>query len=245
MRTVQRFINLLGYKSVRFQREYNVEVNNAFSYESILFRRYAPWQDDKTFIQLYQEIREYTLVDIYRLYELYTLAKQCAEIEGSVLEVGAWRGGSCVVIAKAFSHLLSKPTIYCCDTFQGVANATAIDKDYKGGEHADTSKQLVQNLFEKQKVGDIKILKGIFPEETAHLISDTTFRFCHIDVDVFQSAKNILEYVWPKLSVGGIVVFDDYGFISCNGVTTLVNGLNLNNCTKIYNLNGHAILIKS
>jgi O-methyltransferase len=245
MKKIQHVINLFGYKSASFDRKKNIEKRNDYSYEAILFRRYAPWCDDEKFAKIYEQIKDFTLVDIYRLYELYSLAKQTENVEGGVIEVGAWRGGSSVILAKAFSDSNNMPEFYCCDTFEGVANATEADKEYKGGEHADTSLQLVQKLFNDTGVGFIKILKGIFPEETASSLSEEKFRFCHIDVDVFKSAKLILEYVWPRLSVNGIVVFDDYGFISCNGVTKLVNEVKLDNCKMIYNLNGHAIFIKT
>ena len=65
-------------------------------------------------------------------------------------------------------------------------------------------------------------------------------------MDVYQSAKDIFEWAWPKMDVGGIVVFDDYGFSSCNGVTELVNQYKTrDDLCFIHNLNGHAILIKT
>jgi O-methyltransferase len=63
---------------------------------------------------------------------------------------------------------------------------------------------------------------------------------------VYQSAKDVLEWVWPKLSKGGIVVFDDYGFKGCDGVARLVNEEKLKkDRICIYNLNGHAVFIKT
>jgi O-methyltransferase len=54
-----------------------------------------------------------------------------------------------------------------------------------------------------------------------------------------------MEYVWPRLVSGGIVVFDDYGTHGCEGVTRLVNEMSvLNDRTFIYNANGHGILLK-
>jgi O-methyltransferase len=50
--------------------------------------------------------------------------------------------------------------------------------------------------------------------------------------------------VWPRLSVGGIVVFDDYGFLRCEGVTKLVDEMNLTDGIKMYNLNGQAVIVK-
>ena len=50
---------------------------------------------------------------------------------------------------------------------------------------------------------------------------------------------------WPRLVPGGIVVFDDYGFYACGGVTRMVNDL-VDEPDKlvIYNVNGHALVIK-
>jgi O-methyltransferase len=69
--------------------------------------------------------------------------------------------------------------------------------------------------------------------------------FCHIDVDVYQSAKDIVDWIWDKLVVGGIIVFDDYGFPTCTGVTKYVNEQDGKpDRLIIYNINGHAIMIK-
>jgi len=54
-------------------------------------------------------------------------------------------------------------------------------------------------------------------------IADRSFRFCHIDVDAYQSGKDVLSWVWPSLAVGGIVVFDDFGFSSTRGIAALVH----------------------
>ena len=48
-------------------------------------------------------------------------------------------------------------------------------------------------------------------------VADRRFRLAHIDVDVYQSAADVLDWVWPRLSPGGVVVFDDYGFPATPG----------------------------
>ena len=70
-------------------------------------------------------------------------------------------------------------------------------------------------------------------------------KLCHIDVDTYLSAKEIFDYAWPKIPVGGIVVFDDYGFWTCEGVTKYFNALDLKDGRKIHNLNGHGIIVKT
>jgi O-methyltransferase len=45
--------------------------------------------------------------------------------------------------------------------------------------------------------------------------------------------------------IGGIIVFDDYGFSGCGGITKYVNEeRNKNDRLIIHNLNGHGIIIK-
>jgi O-methyltransferase len=62
---------------------------------------------------------------------------------------------------------------------------------------------------------------------------------------VYSSAKGVVEWGIPLLSQGGVIVFDDYGFSGCEGVTRLVNSLRTDRrFLFIHNLNGHAILIK-
>ena len=62
-------------------------------------------------------------------------------------------------------------------------------------------------------------------------------------MDVYKSAKQSSEFLLTRIFDCGIVVYDDYGFQFCGGVTQYVNELKRNH-RVIHNLNGHAILIK-
>ncbi len=229
--------NLILQKIVKYDEDY----------EFVLpYANYAPWVSDKCFNQTYEKIKNYSLVDKYRCYELWQLVDETSKLEGALIEVGVWRGGSGALIANKAKLSGITDNVYLCDTFAGVVKAGKKDSRYKGGEHADTSKQVVEDLINKMKLDNVKILIGVFPEETSHHMHENVFRFCHVDVDVYQSAKDIVEWLWPKLVIGGIVVFDDYGFFECNGVTKYVNQeRRKKDRLVIHNLNGHAILIKT
>ncbi|MNC63802.1 hypothetical protein D3C75_1139530 [compost metagenome] len=68
----------------------------------------------------------------------------------------------------------------------------------------------------------------------------------HIDVDVYESARDVLNWALPRLVPGAVVVFDDYGFFGCEGVTRLVNDFIVENpdFRFLHNLNGHAVLVR-
>ncbi|THB62820.1 MAG: methyltransferase [Spirochaetaceae bacterium] len=210
---------------------------------------YSPWLLDAEFQKSYELVKDNTLVDQYRCYSLWQLARQVCHLPGDILEVGVWRGGTGALLKQATGG--AGKHLWLADTFQGVVKAGPKDDFYKGGEHADTSRETVESLISKTEgLTGVSILEGIFPDETAEALNDRCFCFCHIDVDVYQSAKDILEWVWPRLSSAGVVVFDDYGFLGCDGVTALGDELLVAACLAqqdyllTYNLNGQAILVK-
>ncbi len=208
------------------------------------YTTYAPWVDDLEFNEIYEVVKENTMVDIYRLYELWSFIKRNKKLSGNILEVGVWRGGSGCILAKS-AQLFSDCQVYLADTFSGVVKASEHDPIYKGGEHSDTGVEIVEKLINKLDLKNVKLLNGVFPDEiNLTEIKNLKLKLCHIDVDTYQSAKDIFYYIWPHMVKGGAVIFDDYGFIGCEGVTKLCNGIDEKDATFIYNLNGHAIFIK-
>ena len=84
------------------------------------------------------------------------------------------------------------------------------------------------------------------PIKLRHFINVPKIRFCHIDVDVYRSARDISEWIWGRLVIGGMIVYDDYGFVGCvDGVTKYIEEqIYLKDRLIIHNLNGHAVVIK-
>jgi O-methyltransferase len=207
---------------------------------------YSPWNTDAAFRSAYASVGAFTLVDAYRCFELWKLVEQAAKLErGSFIEIGVWRGGTGALIATQAKRCGNRDKVFLCDTFTGVVKAGAKDSQYRGGEHADTDRQTVERLIAEMGLDNVEILQGVFPEDTGPRVQDVQFRFCHIDVDVYQSAKDIVDWIWHKLVPGGIVVYDDYGFPGCVGITRYVEEQTLcGDRILIHNLNGHAVVIK-
>lgn len=202
----------------------------------------SPWITDKKFSKIYDKIRKHTLVDRVRCYHLYLLSHQIKKLPGDILEVGTWRGGT----AGIFTQLLPKKTVYLADTFRGVVKSSKWEH-YKDKAHSDTSEKLVRNFLTKNLgVSNFEILNGIFPEDTGRKVDTKKFSMVYLDVDVYQSTKDAFEYVWEKITNGGIVIFDDYGMVSaCEGISKFVHEIK-NDKDKLFipNLNGQAYVIK-
>ena len=206
---------------------------------------YAPWESDQDFRHVYQQVRKNTLVDVWRLYELWAVVGELADVPGAILEVGVWRGGSGALMAARAAALGIEDQVYLCDTWEGVVKTGALDTYYRDGKHDDTSLGIVERLLADMRLDRVECLQGIFPDDTGDKVADQTFRLCHIDVDVYQSAKDVLDWVWPRLSPQGMVVFDDYGFPACPGITQFVDEQRMQaDRLVLHNINGHGLLVK-
>ena len=208
---------------------------------------YSPWNEDILFNEIYTAIQGFTKVDKYRCFELFKLVEQSSKLpSGDIIEIGVWRGGTGAMIAKQAKECGISSQVYLCDTFAGVVKTGPKDSVYKGGEHDDTTREVVEELvFKQMTLDNVKILEGIFPDQTSHEIKDLQFRFCHIDVDVYDSAKDIVDWIWDRMVHGGIIVYDDYGFSTCDGITEYVEEqMHYKDRLVLHNLNGHAVVIK-
>jgi O-methyltransferase len=233
-----------AYTTIRSQSPWSHPKSPELLHHRVLpYATYSPWLFDADFQMVYERIKGHTLVDIYRCYELWSLGLQMSVIHGNFLEVGVWRGGTGALLASSVQGNPNKH-VYLADTFTGVVKAGADDTAYVGGEHADTSPKIVADLLHDLGLSNFSLLQGIFPEQTAEKFHGK-LALLHCDVDVYSSAKDVVQWGIPLLSQGGAIVFDDYGFSGCEGVTRLVEELRKDpSFLFIHNLNGHAILIK-
>ena len=208
---------------------------------------YRPWDIDARFQAIYQKVKDNTMVDVFRLWVLWTLARRARP--GAAIEIGSWRGGSGAVLATAVGARspAAGTRVILADTFDGVVKAGERDTYYTGGEHNNTSPELVRGFLDGLGLTWVEVLVGTFPDDTAGSLDGVPFGFAHIDVDVYQSARDAFEWLWPRLVPGGVVVFDDYGFYGCEGVTAYVEELMANQpeVTIMPNLTGQAVAVKS
>ena len=137
--------------------------------------------------------------------------------DGVIVECGVGIGFTLSVISK-----VSKNKIYAFDSFQGFPDQTSEHDDKNLSKVLRFSKwhyklmtiDLVkQNLIRNDiPVKDInnKIIfkKGFFPDTFKDFNEEISF--LHLDVDLYNSYKDCLEFFFPKLKKGGIVTFDEY-----------------------------------
>lgn len=138
--------------------------------------------------------------------------KDTEGVEGDILELGIFRGGTTTLMAKFLKKINSKKKIYACDAFIGLPYDDRFSSR-KGGKGwlSDTSEQIAREKFEKFGVSNkIEIVKGLFEETLYQKLADKKFSFILVDCDLYDATKYSLKYAYPRLSTNGIVMFDDY-----------------------------------
>ncbi len=195
---------------------------HGYSYSKVSpIATYSPWIGDEQFKSIYSIVRRpspfghwtMTQVDEYRSYELWKLVEESSKLkEGSLIEIGTWCGGSGGLIGSMARSAGITDTLYMCDTFKGIVKVDEKqDSHMEDGMLDDATYESVDYIInEVLGIENVKILEGTFPEDTSHHIpDDEKFRFCHMDVDVYQGSEDILEWLWDRLVPGGIIVYDD------------------------------------
>jgi hypothetical protein len=144
----------------------------------------------------------------YEAYMLYSIAKSQRELDGDMIEVGVYQGGS----AKLISEVKGDRKLFLLDTFIGLQELSDGDthfgkKHWKKNEFDDTSLEVVKDYL--SSYNNIQIIKGEF-SKTADSIRDSKFSFVHLDVDLYRSTIECLKFFYPRLVKGGIILVHDY-----------------------------------
>lgn len=203
---------------------------------------FSPWFGRGDFRRYYDKAAPKTLVSPDRCYILYTLLRQAIRIEGDVWECGVYKGGTAAMMAAILNDSCPSKRLYLFDTFEGMP-VTDADKDWhKKGDFADTSLEAVTSYIGH---GDLCVVrKGLIPATFTGLES-AQIAFAHIDVDIYKSIIDCLQFIWPRLTFGGFIVFDDYGFPTCPGARSAVDEFFLQEaCIPLCLPTGQALVFK-
>jgi len=146
----------------------------------------------------------------YDIGNILSLIKKTNNVQGDIIELGTWLGGFTVLIAEYLNLTDIKKHIITCDSFEGMPEKMSTGKRTETGTLLKVDHELVKEKFKKFHVDDrITIVKG-FIEESLPTITNKTFSFAFIDTAAYDSMKVGLEFIFPRLSINGIVAVDDY-----------------------------------
>jgi len=188
---------------------------------------------EDNFREIWADVRDFTMTSVERGYALFKSVHYIIEngINGDLVECGVWKGGSCMLIARTLLELgISDRRIFLYDTFEGMTEPG-------GNDFIAWNGRSVQEKWEEDRLGlknnftswavDLEsvknnILSTNYPEENLVFIQGPVEQtlprlrpeevsLLRLDTDWYESTRVELELLYPRLSVGGVLILDDYG----------------------------------
>jgi O-methyltransferase len=186
---------------------------------------------EEEFRRLSEIVRPYTMTSVERMYGLYKATEYVVanRIAGDFVECGVWKGGSTMLMALALQHFgQANRHIHLYDTFRGMSRPEAVDRSYVGED--------AQELWTQSNEGDVNrwcmapldevranVTSTGYPPDLVHYVEgkveDTLpatipeqIALLRLDTDWYESTRHELTHLFPRLSPGGVVILDDYGY---------------------------------
>lgn len=145
-------------------------------------------------------------------------------ILGDFAELGVWKGNSAAIFADFAAK--SNRRLFLFDTFSGFDNRDLINTDESHAQShaplfADTSIDEVRATVGHPEI--TTYLPGFFPGTITDEVRATTFALAHIDCDLYEPMKAALEFFYPRLSPGGMLILHDYSSGTWAGATQAID----------------------
>lgn len=142
-------------------------------------------------------------------------------VQGDLIEAGVWRGGAAILmraVLKVYGD--AQRTVWLADSFRGLPKpdaqrypADARDRLWTQARLAVSLEEVKANFTRYGLLDDrVRFLVGWF-HETLPSVPIDRLAVLRLDADMYESTIDALRYLYPKLSIGGYVVIDDYGAV--------------------------------
>jgi O-methyltransferase len=148
------------------------------------------------------------------------------KIPGDLIEAGVWKGGLPILmrgVLKAYGD--TQRRVWVADSFCGVPHPKQTAEDRIAHFLAEPLSYLavprsdVESNFSKYGLLDDQVvfLEGLFAD-TLPKAPIEALAVARLDGDLYESTMDCLVHLYPKLSVGGYMIIDDYGLpLGCRG----------------------------
>jgi len=175
------------------------------------------WQGDRDFLAAIRSFPRSSDRSAERKWMLCELAALTVEVPGDSAEAGVYAGASSWLICDALQGAGKRHHAF--DSFAGLSTPVGADGDYwtPGDMSIDA-----RYARERLSTFDAEVHEGWIPGVLGSADVDRLC-FVHIDVDLYEPTLATLEWLYPRLSAGGLVVCDDSGFLTCPGARRAID----------------------
>ncbi len=190
---------------------------------------FPPDYDDQAF-EVIRAVEPWTMTSREKLFALVLSVRHVVrhDIPGEVVECGVWRGGSMQAVARTLLQLgVTDRGLHLFDTFEGMPPPSEEDLRQDGRSAAQmlATSDRSSAVWAYATLDDVRdgMSRIAYPPEQVHyvpgLVEETVpahaperISILRLDTDWYASTKHELEHLYHRLSPGGILIIDDYGY---------------------------------
>lgn len=207
--------------SGNFRRVLYAQIRKLFASRKIELVRRVPFDPDKRVDGREWPLEAETMIGLKRLDNLqYCITDVLRRrIPGDLIETGVWRGGATILmraVLKVYGD--TERIVWVADSFRGLPKPDPARYPVDAGDRHWTQPLLAVSLeevkanFARYGLLDdrVRFLVGWF-RDTLPGVPIDHLAVLRIDGDMYESTMDALRYLYPKLSVGGYAIIDDYG----------------------------------
>ena len=173
----------------------------------ITYGHTAGFREDSRFISAVQgaQPKPMELAIAWRTHTLCWAAQSCLGLEGDYVECGTYEGYSMDVVLRYLDGLPGR-RCWLYDLFDPSGNS---GEGKRLPEHSPALYQKVKERFQPWK--NVTVTQGKVPD-VLHRAMPERIAFLHIDMNNPEAELGAMELLFDRLAVGGMVIFDDYGW---------------------------------
>ena len=171
---------------------------------------------DPDVVRLIRRIRRErkSLQSAFEAFLIFSIARTQSRLPGDMAEVGVFEGATARLICEA----KGERSLHLFDTFSGLPADSHRDAGVHRLHQYACSRRSVENYLAPFE--NVFIHEGRFPE-SAQDLPERQYSFVHLDVDLYQSTRDCLEYFYSRLLPGGAIISHDYSML--DGVKNAVD----------------------
>ncbi len=210
---MDNFDNIATLKKRLKSKYYSREDINYFKFLIEIEKKKIP--PTEIIFQLGLYIGQSNLSRYLNFYELY---KKTLSLRGNCCDIGTWKGSSFLFIAKLIKIFEphSKTKVYGFDWFKGQNPGAKDNKRFKG-KYKSSYDQLLKNINYLELEDYIVLEKMNLAKNFSKYLKKKPwleFKYAFVDCGSSDVLEETIKSLWPRISVGGILILDHFSFES-------------------------------
>jgi len=203
-------------------------VHSMLHMDEVIRRRFPDVDEDVR--DIFSKVRRFTMTSPDRVLSLCAAVRYVVDhkIEGAFVECGVWRGGSSMAAALMLAKLgATDRDLYLFDTFEGMSAPSEHDRrarDRSGAAELLSASKRTDKIWCYSPAEEVRrnLQSTGYPGSRLHFVEGRVeetipqnapgrIALLRLDTDWYESTRHELEHLYPRLSVGGVLIVDDYG----------------------------------